>query len=211
MSTFRPMNVTCRVCGHTTRCTVLRSTVAFGAPDLDLRPAPLQRSTMLYWVHECRHCGYVAADLSKPTSADAGWLASKEYRGSKKLRFRSPLALRFYKQYLNLEHDGKREAAFHALLHAAWACDDAGDRKRAVFCRKSALTLLRELEKAKSDPNLILLQADLLRRAGCFTELKDTYKNVSLGNERMDRIIAFQLKKASVRDTGCYTVADAEK
>ena len=210
MTTFAAQKVTCRVCGRSVPCTVLTSTNAFGAPDLDLRPPQMKRDTMHMWVQECPHCGYVASDLTDKTSVDTAWLRSPEYKNSNKLGFRSPLALRFYKQHLICLKDGNRDEAFFALLHAAWACDDLGDKKSAVFCRKAALPLLEEMIDKKNDDNLTVLRADLLRRAGCFTELRDRYENLRLGDELLDKIIAFQLQKAKEKDDGCYRTADVE-
>ncbi len=53
----------CQVCGKTSMHPVLMSTNSFGYPDLDLRPAPMQRDTMDTWLDECPHCGYVASSL----------------------------------------------------------------------------------------------------------------------------------------------------
>jgi hypothetical protein len=60
--------VTCAVCGRQTPQTILFSTSTFGAPDLDLRPPPMKRQTIEYWVQECPYCGYVASNISEADS-----------------------------------------------------------------------------------------------------------------------------------------------
>ena len=63
MTTIMEFNQTCAVCGETSLQPVISSTSTWGYPDLDLRPAEMQRSSMFAWLVECPHCGYVAAKL----------------------------------------------------------------------------------------------------------------------------------------------------
>ena len=57
--------IVCAICGDEAEHALLGSTNAFGPYDLDLRPPPMARHTMQFWVQACPTCGYTAADISK--------------------------------------------------------------------------------------------------------------------------------------------------
>ena len=57
MTTQSAEECTCAVCGRVSMQGVIMSTNAFGSPDLDLRPPPMERFTIDHWVQECPHCG----------------------------------------------------------------------------------------------------------------------------------------------------------
>ena len=69
----------CPVCGKVSSHQVLGSTNTMDYPDLDLRPAEMQRSTMNTWLDECPHCGYVSGDFRNETSIDEEFLKSESY------------------------------------------------------------------------------------------------------------------------------------
>lgn len=202
----------CAVCGSKHEYTVIASTNSFGAPDLDLRPPEMERSTMSLWVQECPDCGYVASNITnKPGKVTKEWLASQAYVTCDGIRFRSGLASRFYKQYKISLLNTKTEQAFCAIHHAAWACDDRRDVRKAMICRDLAIPLIEKLieEKHENAENFLLMKADLLRRAGHFERVAAEYSDMVFENDTMDKVRLFQLKKAAEKDTGCYTVQDA--
>ena len=135
----------CFICKKPSEQTILLSTNQFGSSDLDLRPPEMRRSTMIWWVQECPHCGYVNSNISNPTKIPEGWFTSEEYLSYGGREFVSRLAERFYKQHMIAMMEGNVKTAFFAVLHSAWACDDAGDYDSAVFCRKKALETLDKL------------------------------------------------------------------
>jgi len=200
----------CAICGETNAYGVIASTNAFGASDLDLRPPEMQRSTMPYWVQECPKCGYVAKSVADETNVDSEFLNSQGYRSCDGIEFKSALATRFYKHYLISHHDGANETAFNALLHAAWACDDSSDDDNALRCRLLSLPLLLGLIDEESDyrETLLLVKADILRRAGRFDELLTEYASVSFSDDLINAILAFQLSLAEKKDSSCYRVSD---
>src|SRR5919201_615910 len=59
MTTLAPQPFDCPACGAGGTRTVVTSTNELEAPDLDLRPGEMLRSTMPYWVVVCERCGYV--------------------------------------------------------------------------------------------------------------------------------------------------------
>lgn len=199
---------TCAVCGATNDYNILVSTNCFGSPDLDLRPAEMQRSTMFAWLQECPECGYVSAQVSDPTIMTKKWLKSEGYLTCDGIDFKSYLAKKFYKSYwINLECINTK-GAFFAILHAAWACDDERDDENACRCRRLAIPLATRLIKKgyeKMD-SLMLVRADLMRRAGQFEELIETYSKVRFEDDLYNRILQFQIERAEKKDRSCYTV-----
>lgn len=206
MSMPMEMSFKCFICKTESRQTILASTNAFGSPDLDLRPPPMKRNTMHWWIQECPVCGYVSSNIDNRTKIKAEFLKTEEYLSCDSMNFSSDLAARFYKYYMINLADRKRDLAFHAVLHAAWACDDAGDTKNAINCRKLAILQLEK--RTDKDENLKVQKADLLRRAGLFEELAAEYGGLKFKDEKMQKIIEFQLEKAEQKDSGRYTVAD---
>ena len=211
MSTFFEQEYKCAVCGATNAYQVIGSTSSFGAPDLDLRPPMMQRNTIVAWVQVCPECGYVATEVSDPTKVTREWLQSKQYLTCDGIRFASGLAVNFYRQHLICLEDGDLETAFYALLHAAWACDDADDAANAQRMRKLAVPMAEKLLKDgdENQDNLLLMKADLMRRAGMFDELIKEYSSVRFMDKIMNQVLEFQIAKAKNKDVACYTVQNA--
>lgn len=199
----------CFVCGKESTQTVLASSNTFGPSDLDMRPPSMLRETMDWWLEECPHCGYVSKSLNDITRVTREWLKSDSYLSCDNLKFESELAERFYRAYLIKVADHRMMKAFSEVLHAAWACDDAHDDENAIVCRKKALALLDEHIAMKPNDNHSVLRADLLRRTGQFDKLIAEYSDKKYSDDTLNRIIAFQIKKAKQKDVRCYTVADA--
>lgn len=199
----------CPVCGKPSRQPMLTSTNTMGYPDLDLRPAEMQRSTMDTWVHECPHCGYVSQSFRNETDITEDFLKSEEYLNFEGFEFESHLSGRFFRAYLIAKKLNDKRRCFFNLLHCAWKCDDAED-ENAKEIRKLALSYIDEFEADEEEKkNLLCMKADLLRRSGQFDRLIDEFKDIIIGDETRDQIINFQIEKAGQKDTSCYTVEDA--
>ena len=212
MSTFSWKETICAVCDGVSTVQVINSTNEFGSPDLDLRPAPMRRSTMPFWVQECPHCGYVAPRIDIPPAFDREFLTSPAYLDTDGLVLENKLTRRFYRQYLCAMETGAPVTAFHALLHAAWCCDDDGSADLAVRFRSRAAELMDERNKdftGGDRETYQVLRADLLRRSRQFDRLIREYGEFPCDNEIHAKIIAFQLKRAAMEDAKCYTVAYA--
>ena len=235
MTTYASQKYQCSVCGTVSEFKVLASTNSFGYPDLDLRPAPMKRWTMDAWIQECPECGYVSGNISNHTEISPEFLKSEAYRSCDGLNFKSELAALFYRQYMIRMKSKFGGGAFDAVLHAAWCCDDADDPENARHCRELAIPLLTEdieSEKAYADDiiadqaqspdpdpwvkdsleklnNLLIMKADLLRRAGQFDRMITEYENVRFSEPLLDKILAFEIEKAKQQDTNRYTVRDA--
>ena len=205
----------CAVCGKETSLTVCMSTSSFGSPDLDLRPAPLARNTMSMWYEKCPQCGYVARSISDKLE-DPEYIESDEYENLEgmKFSFRTPeMARDFYRVYLVANHCEQPEQAFHALLHAAWACDDAHDRKTAIAFRKKAASMLESFdeEMEPSGEKRKVMHADILRRAKMFSEVIEKFSDEKLEDETLDQILTFEIDRAVLKDAKCYRVSDVIK
>ena len=138
------------------------STNAMGAPDLDLRPPEMQRSTMDTWTHECPSCGFVSFDFKDTPTVTGDYIESEIYQGCEGFEFKNPLSRIFYRQHLLESYDFEK---FHALLHCAWACDDAGDDENARLIREKSLEILENLDL---DETTEIQKADVLRRSKNF-------------------------------------------
>ena len=201
---------TCAVCGYKICSAVPEGLHSHGGPDLDMRPGGIVRMALPLLVWECPECGYAARFVSDPTVVTREWLQSKNYVTCDGIAFRSALATAFYRQHLIGKEEGDKVTAYYALLHTVWTCDDCGDEENARLCREKAIPLTEELIRDDLDDTreLLLVKADLMRRAGHFEELIKEYSSVTTGNAVWDRILAFQIEKAKEKDTACYRVLD---
>ena len=202
MTQIFPATITCPICKNDFEIYMLASTNQMGAPDLDLRPPEMARSTMNTWTHECPHCTYVSSDFEKTPEIKMDFLETDIYRNCDNLNFKSHQSEIFYRQYL-LSLDIKER--FYALLHCAWACDDAQDEKNAFLMRNMCLDYVDLLEK---NDDLIIMKADIMRRSNHFDDLIIEYSTKSFENDIHNKICDFQLEKALKKDNGCYTVED---
>lgn len=210
MSQIMSEIVRCSVCGKKSEHYTLVSTSTFGEPDLDLRPPEMERSTMDTWIQKCPYCGYVSGRLDNISKVNAPFLKTDEYKNCLGLVFRSKLAEMFYQQYLIQVVEKNVNEAFYAALHCAWVCDDVGDEKNSILCRKYALTELNKLIKKSKDENLLILRADILRRAGLFQRVIDEYEKSVFADDLLNQIARFQVAKAYEEDASCYTLSYVE-
>ncbi len=170
----------------------------------------MQRYTMDSWVQECPRCGFVSQKITDRTAVTSDFLKSEAYRTCEGLNFKSDLAALFYRHYMISLKTADAEKTYHAILHAAWACDDADDTENARRCRELALPQLERMIRSEP-PNrksLLVVKSDLLRRSGHFEELISEYKDVRFSDPLLDKILAFEIEKASQQDANCYTVSD---
>ena len=205
MSAFEEQYLNCAVCGQRIQQTRIVNIGSYAAPDLDLRPAQMMRSTMDLWVWECPFCKYTARSLDDKSGIDPEFLKSEEYLHCSGLDLQSALAQQFYRLHLIRCHDQDDYGAYHAALCAAWACDDMGDEKNAMLCRRLALTYLEKLPLQDLDSDFTYIRMDLLRRSGRFQQLIDEYDPAAFTDEHMRKTAAFQVEKARAQDDRCYT------
>lgn len=212
MTLMRDIEIECSVCHKSSPQPVLMSTNSFGAPDLDLRPPEMQRSTMNTWMLECPHCGYAAPELDKESEISRDFLKTDTYMNCDGFEFERNLAGRFFKGYLICKQTDDTRGCFFNLLYCAWVCDDTSDSENAKKIRMIALDYLNQLieEDNEEKNNLMLMKADILRRSGEFKRVVEEFKDFIIGDEFLDRIVTFQIMKARKKDYACYTVEDVK-
>lgn len=209
MTQIRNLEKKCSVCGETSMYPVLMSTNCWGYPDLDFRPAEMQRSTMNTWLDECPHCGYVARNIEHELNISPEILKTDEYLTCEGKDFKNNLSKRFYRSYLISKARNDYVSAFYMLLYCAWKCDDSQD-ELAVEIRKLAVAMLENIDAEDDDEKnrLQLIRADLLRRSLQFERLIEEYDDFKIEDEIMYSVIRFQLERAAKKDSACYTVED---
>lgn len=207
MSSFHRMDLRCAVCGAVHRLSVLKTTNAVGWADLDLRPPPLKRYTMPFWLQECPSCGYVARRISKPCGIDPAILRSEDYRNCESLPTGNELCRRYYRFYLLCRAGGDVRGQLFGLLGAVWICDDGNDGALAAELRRRAAALIPPGSEASGAD--LLLRADLLRRSGQFRTLLEEYRRVVPALPEHREILRFQLSRAEAGDDGRYTLRQA--
>lgn len=227
MTTASRTSKECFVCGLASQYPVLTSTNEFGYRDLDFRPAEMRRSSMVYWVQECPNCGYVSSDVSRGVPFVRyvrSLIQSDDYLNCGDIPFGTQLAKRFFRQFYLLFEEGRLFGAFHAILAAAWCCDDAAEEDNAYKCRLLALELFPSLrvseepkkEETEDEENereaLLLIRADLLRRTGQFNEvIRRCFDRQFHSDRAFDSIAKYQVELALSKDKACHTIEEALK
>lgn len=215
MTTLHTDRFTCAVCGTESEHAIVTSTNQFGSPDLDLRPPEMARSTIAFWVQECPNCGYVADNITDPLEIDSSLLATERYLSCDGIPFGdsqlAAVARRFYKQYILAEEAHDDRQALFTLMHAAWMCDDDGNKEAASLCRakaaEKAATLIEQ--GAPDKDSLQMVRSDLCRRSGRFEDVVRICSALSFQDETLEKVRLFELLKAQEGDEGCHTVAEA--
>ena len=214
MTTERLLTIKCPVCEEEFETHILMSTNTMGYPDLDLRPAEMERSTMYISINECPSCGYAGFDFHNKPAIDEEYLKTDEYKNCDGIEFKSDRSKPFYKAYLINKKEGNKGGEINLLLHSIWSCDDAEDFENAKRLRIRASELLGEIinhieiyESIGDKNTLLLMKADLMRRGGQFEELIEEYENITFEESQLNDIAQFQIEKAKEKDDNCYTVA----
>ena len=217
MTSYRQGLVTCGACGHGHEFNMLTGTNTQGGPDLDLRPAEMQRSTMSSWIQRCRSCGYCAPDLSKFDERLRAVMKSTAYRAILDDRQLPRLAATFICAGMLDEASGRPGEAGWSYLHAAWVLDDHGKDELARHWRGWAadvfLALLAKGETFADDGASDLVVADCLRRAGRGAEALPVIDGAlgRDGDETVRKALAFERKLISLGDVSRYTVWNAKE
>lgn len=217
MTTVTRAEVRCGVCGEVQELMVLGSTSAFGAPDLDLRPPELARSTQGYWVTTCPGCGFAAEDLGEADEATRAFVRSGSFSSVLAATSELPETMRPFAVAAAVAEaqDGPTRAA-ELHLWAAWAADDAGDASAAGAARERAVAAMKaahgrgELVYGDAERDALVL-ADMLRRTNRFPEARALCTDllVLTGDETHRAVARLQLTLCTEGDRGCHTMQEA--
>ena len=211
MSIFDRKKVTCSVCGHKQTVTYARSLFGAGCSELDGKPPWLLRSSMPGWVHKCHRCGFAAHCLEDGDRSVRMFLLSPAYVFCEGKPLLFPLAVKFYQQGMLVLRRKETLPAYHAFLHAAWACDDRHNLPGAVFCRRKATALYSALtEEDRKNSRLLLTQVDLLRRTGQFSGALQLLVAAEIEEERLLSYAQFERTLISRKDRRGHSTRDAE-
>lgn len=213
-------NVPCFVCGKSSEQRVIHSTNQLGAPDLDGRPSEMARSTMPYWVQNCPHCGYCAANLARGHESARDTVKSPAYQAQLHAPDTPSLANGFLCAAMLAGAARRLPDAVQHRLHAAWVADDSGQNELARQYRSAAVDALlsrREALKAwqsggadwKGSEAVFLV--DVLRRAGRFTEaLREVDAALQQGTSTIVReLLRFERSAIERGDTECHKQDEA--
>jgi hypothetical protein len=194
----------CGVCGASCR-SAYRPPQPEIAPDLDMRPGEPARSTLAEWIQTCPRCHAAAPDLSALTAAAGAVIKSDAYRALTTTVLEETLPFRRWA--LICEDLGDQSQQAEALLHAAWAADDAAAMTEAARLR----TEVAKLWDGAAGMERALRRLDVLRRAGLFAEAAAWAETVS-GEAREDvarSILRFQQARIASRDIGRHLISSA--
>ncbi len=174
MDAFR-VSVICGLCGVASEQWTSDSPKPKEAPDFDTRPGEPLRSTLPVWVQRCPHCGYCADSISSIHDNAVDFVRGEAYKSLLDERAFPEKTREFLCYAAILSHVGQNADAGWSALHAAWACDDAGDEIAAIQCRKRAIALWQKGKKAGQPfgDDLAMeysLVTDLYRRCHLFEE-----------------------------------------
>jgi hypothetical protein len=167
---LKEQSVTCGVCSGNTHQFLPSPVSETAPPDFDTRP---QGSAVETWIAQCPHCGYCAEDLTSAQTGTREFIDSPVYR-ERLADSRLPATARHFTCYALLVEKAHYWAdAGWIWLHAAWACDDSGDKDAATLCRACALDRWKrgkELGQTFADDlaSEYAIVTDLYRRIGQF-------------------------------------------
>lgn len=214
MTTYMDKEMQCACCGTQTSILALGSTNAFGSPDLDLRPPPMERDTMGQWVTSCPSCGYCASDIKEIEPKAKLVVTSPDYRALINSGM-DPLVSKFRRQAMIADALDDLTTAAHALKHAAWAADDAKNDPVATESRILAAEKFGLLKNGIGWPasdvgTLEAVTTDLWRRAERWDNAR-WWANEGLrlpGIGFVKQVLLFQLTLIENNDQGCHRIAE---
>ena len=216
MTTVYTEQVRCAICGEETECTGIGSTNALGSPDLDTRPPEMERSTIHAWVQRCPRCGYCASNLGQGESHIGDLLEKPEYVAQLREPDSPALANSFLCKAMIDDYNKEWANATWALIHAAWACDDASHSRQAQKCRERAVGMLGKAEESgqsltdQGDTDTAIL-VDLMRRSDHLAEAKEVIQ--SRGHPSRETVIRkimyYQILLIERGDLQSHTIAEA--
>jgi len=218
MTTYMESSVVCGACGHVFTWHQLASTNTDGSPDLDTRPAEMQRSTMHAWIQRCPSCSFCACDVAKFDERFREVMTQPAYK-SQLADSRYPnLTSTFICAAILAESIGERAGAGWNYLHAAWTLDDAEKGDLARVCRGKAadifLAILTEGRPFVQQPGASeALVTDCLRRAGRGPEALKVIESVLNQdcNGVIRRILTFQRTLIERGNTSRHLIAETDE
>jgi hypothetical protein len=174
MAQMNSLEVRCGLCGSASKQQIAPAAGSREAPDLDTRPGEPLRSTIKFWMQLCPECGYASSDISSIHEDASDLIATADYQRQRFDSQTPEVGRPFLCHALILNHVKQYADAGWTALHAAWACDDAGDDAAARRARELAIGYWKHGKLHGQSfgelPEEFALVTDVLRRAGRFEE-----------------------------------------
>ncbi len=204
MTTLHSTTKKCINCGYMNRYQVVGSTIALDSPDLDTRPAPLQRETIEYGVERCSNCNYASGDIEEKIKFDANILKSEQY--IKVLKSSYPeLAKSYMLASIIKESVNDYIAAGMLMLNACWVLDD-----NKIDAKRTRIVTAKLFEKSELNETIRMIMIDLYRRAEDFLKakelIKETYNYIEDGLHK--RILLCEEKLVNNADSSCHSCSE---
>ena len=218
MTTFLEIAITCGACAHAFKHKALTSTNTFGSPDLDTRPAEMQRSTMDTWIARCPACGYCSKDVQEYESQFAVVIQSPEYQAQLIDPGYPELTNTFICAAMIAEACDNSADSGWAWLHAAWTLDDTKNKKLAREARSTAadrfLAVLGRGEQfSEQDGASELITVECLRRVGRMEEALKLIHSAKRASppDVIEEILNYELALIESGDKKNHLIQDALK
>ena len=121
-------------------------------------------------VRFCTRCGYVnhSVSMEPPKGVDMAWLQSDAFRSCDGIRFKHEFASGSYQFHMVRLADQDYRGAMLAVSLAAQICEETGDDENAETCLKKAAELAQKQYQSDSDPMMLAMWCEYLRRSGQF-------------------------------------------
>ena len=203
----------CALCGYIYEYAYLAECTEITLPDTDLRPAMMKRVTMDLWTHTCPVCGFIERDgivLQEPLPKE------KIRRIMRSSAYTKKTGLPALAETL-IREGMLREAcddpyAYQSILQAAWVCDDDPSAEdESADLRRRALQMIEDSNPSfRTEIQVILQYADMLRRIGEFERTAVFCRNVQVDNTELRKVLELQMSLAEGKISGGgYTLRDA--
>ena len=152
----------------------------------------------------CPCCGYVNRTVSEvpPAGVDMVWLQSNAFYTCDGLSFQNDMAKQCYRYYLVRLADHDLRSAMSAVSHAAQICEEVGESENAEVCLKKAAELAQKQYQSDSDPMMLAMWCEYLRRSGQFETVLEVTEQEDLSDapQFIRSVIEYQRKGARAHD-----------
>ncbi|MBO5334415.1 MAG: DUF2225 domain-containing protein [Clostridia bacterium] len=202
--------VKCSFCQKESQQTALLSCSAFGAMDLDTRPAPMARYALAYEVQECPHCHYCNVAIDQRVAESFSF--SSDYQAILHNESMAELPKRYYLTAILQEEYGDLAEAGMGYLRAAWCYDDeSGMEEAANEARRHAARCFSQYVFEEEDGQAALILLDIFRRIGEREEALGLIDWIGeTCKEMVDAIIRFQKRMIENGDRAAHTIDEVE-
>jgi hypothetical protein len=214
-TSFGEVEKICAVCGAKGKYTVLMSTNAMGARDLDGRPPEMMRSTISFGVEKCPACGYCSEDVAKLIKDAKATMADPAYKSQLSNAAYPELANKFLCKMMIEDKAGEYKIAANSAINAGWTSDDAKNTEAAAAIREISIKRLLDLN-SKNDRYFTqkggdeILISDMWRRNSQFEKARQAAeKGLTLELEEVIKsVLNFELALIDKKDTAIHTMAE---